>query len=397
MFRFVFSALLLAAASLAALAQPIAIGEAFRIHAPGLKEDRNILLSLPRGYALGQERYPVLYLLDGDAHLVHTRGTVDFLSRNGLMPDLIIVGIPNTQRTRDLTPTAGHFNNPDGTRQAVPGSGGGEAFLDFIEKTLIPHVEANYRTQPFRILAGHSFGALLAVHTLATRPQLFQGVIAASPSLTWNEDQPLHNLEALFRTRPSLRSTFFVSMADEEAGDKRPTRFERLQSLLKGAKAGDSFAWGARHFPEEDHGSVVLRTHYWGFRKIFDGWALPVDRQTRGFNGGLKELLAHYDKLSQRLGYPLRPPELVVNLAGYQALGRNNGAEALAIFRHNVALYPNSPNVHDSLGEALEKEGQKAEAATCYAKAVELAEQAKSPQLPIYIQNRDRMAKGGKN
>jgi tetratricopeptide (TPR) repeat protein len=111
----------------------------------------------------------------------------------------------------------------------------------------------------------------------------------------------------------------------------------------------------------------------------------------------LKELLAHYDKLSQRLGYPLRPPELVVNLAGYQALGRNNGAEALAIFRHNVALYPNSPNVHDSLGEALEKEGQKAEAATCYAKAVELAEQAKSPQLPIYIQNRDRMAKGGKN
>lgn len=395
MLRFVLSTLLLTAASLAGWAQPIAIGETFRIQAPNLGEERNILLSLPRGYAGGQERYPVLYLLDGDAHLTHTRGTIDFLARNGFMPDLIIVAIPNTRRTRDLTPTAGHFNRPDGTREAVAGSGGGEAFLDFIQKTLIPHVESTYRTQPFRILAGHSFGALFAVHALATRPELFQGVIAASPSLQWDEDLPLRKLEALFRAKPALRTTLYVSMADEEAGDKRPTRFERLQALLKGAKAGDGFSWAARHFAEDDHGSVVLLTHYWGLRKVFEGWRLPVDRETRQFPGGLKELKAHYEKLAQRLGYPVLPPELVVNLIGYQALGRNNGREAIAIFRHNVALYPKSPNVHDSLGEALEKEGQKAEAAACYAQAVALAEPAKHPQLQTYVQNRDRLAKGG--
>lgn len=393
MLRFILATLLLTAAGLAGFAQPITIGETFRIQAANLQEDRNILLSLPRGYAGGQERYPVLYLLDGDAHLVHTRATVDFLARNGLMPDLIIIGIPNTRRTRDLTPTVGYNNRPDGTREKVAASGGGEAFLDFIEKTLMPHVDSNYRTQPFRILAGHSLGGLLAVHTLASRPHLFQGVLAASPYLEWDENQPLRRLEDFLRTKPALRATLFASMADEEAGDARPNRFDRLQNLLKAAKAGDGFAWEARHFPEEDHGSVVLQTHYWGLRKVFEGWRLPVDRQTRQFPGGLKELTAHYEKLALRLGYPVQPPEAIVNTIGYQALARNNAGAALALFRHNAALYPASPNVHDSLGEALEKQGQKAEAAACYAKAVTLAEQVKDPRLPIFIQNRDRLLK----
>ena len=34
-----------------------------------------------------------------------TRGTADFLVQNGLMPPVIIVGVTNTDRTRDLSPT----------------------------------------------------------------------------------------------------------------------------------------------------------------------------------------------------------------------------------------------------------------------------------------------------
>lgn len=375
----------------------LAIGETFRLKAPTLGEDRLILLSLPLTYGTGRERYPVLYLLDGDAHFLHTRGTVEFLARNGLMPEVILVAIPSTHRTRDLSPTAEHFKNPDGTMGTVAGSGGGEAFLDFLEKTLVPHIEASYRTQPFRILAGHSLGGLLALHAMATRPHLFQGIVAASPALAWDHDQPLRLLDTFLLTRPNLRTTLFVSMANEEAGEPRPTRFERLRELLKGAKAGSGFSWEAKAFPDEDHGSVLLRSHYWGLRKVFEGWRPPVDPRTGQFPGGLKELKAHYERLAQRMGYPVPPPEGVVNTIGYQALARHNGGEALAIFRHNAALYPDSPNVHDSLGEVLEKEGHQAEAAACYARAVELAEKAQDARLPAYLRNRDRLAKGGKN
>lgn len=375
---------------------PVTIGEAFQLFAPTLQEERALLLSLPRGYGASLERYPVLYLLDGDAHFTHTRGTLDFLAQCGLMPQMILVGVPNTQRTRDLTPTRGRFVRADGTKGLVEGSGGGEAFLDFLETTLIPHVEANYRTQPFRILAGHSLGGLLAIHTLSTRPHLFQGLLAASPSLAWDEDQPLRRFEAFLRTKPTANLTLFVSMADEESGAERPNRFDRLQGLLRGIKRDSGLRWEARHFPEEDHGSVVLRTHYWGLRKVFEGWRLPVDGQTRRFMGGVKDLDAHYEGLSRRLGFSVTPPEILVNNLGYQALARNNLGAAMTFFRHNVALYPASPNVHDSLGEALEGDGKKAEAAACYAQAVALAQQARDLRLPVYMKNLERVRPASK-
>ena len=46
---------------------------------------------------------------------------------------------------------------------------------------LIPKIEGQYRTQPFRIFAGHSLGGLFAVHTMLTRPDLFNAYIAVSP------------------------------------------------------------------------------------------------------------------------------------------------------------------------------------------------------------------------
>lgn len=387
-------ALLMSLMALALQAQPnpiIPIGERFLIRAAPLTEERPILLSLPGSYGTSRDHYPVLYLLDGDAHFTHTRGTLDFLARCGLMPEVILVGIPNTQRTRDLTPTQGRIKRPDGSHGVVAGSGGGEAFLDFIEKTLIPQIEGRYRTQPFRILAGHSFGGLLALHALVTRPHLFQGIIAASPSLGWDEGQPLRGLEEFLQRKPKLKATLFVSMANEEAQDARPNRFDRLQGLLRGTKRESGIAWEARAFPDEAHGSVVLRSHYWGLKKVFEGWRMMVDGRSGAAFIGAKEVEAHYAQLSERMGFPVAPPELLLNDLGYLALARNNGAVALELFRLNVARHPKSPNVHDSLGEALEREGHKGEAAACYARALALAEASGDPRRGTYLANRDRL------
>ena len=122
--------------------EPITNAEAVRMTSKVLGEERTILVSIPRGYENGEGRFPVLYLTDGDAHLLHTRGTVDFLARNGLMPDLIIVGVTNTDRARDLTPTRAFRRQADGTTALVQSSGGAAKFLDFFEKELIPYVEA---------------------------------------------------------------------------------------------------------------------------------------------------------------------------------------------------------------------------------------------------------------
>src|SRR5262245_8192393 len=90
----------------------IKIGEKFSIQSKILNERRSYWLYLPQSYhekTFAPKRYPVLYLLDGGAHFHSTSGVVQFMGAgingNIQIPELIVVAIPNTQRTRDLTPS----------------------------------------------------------------------------------------------------------------------------------------------------------------------------------------------------------------------------------------------------------------------------------------------------
>jgi predicted alpha/beta superfamily hydrolase len=375
-----------------AVAEPITIGETITIESKILGEERTILVSTPAGYERNQERYPVLYMTDGGAHLTHTRGTVDFLVRNGLMPSVIIVGINNTDRTRDLSPTHASLTNDDGTVREFPTSGGAPKFLDFFEQELFPYIESHYRTVPYRVFSGHSFGGLFALNVFFTRPHMFGAVIAVGPSLRWDDELPLRQAASFFDDRKQLDAKLFVAMANEEEGDPKPTRLDRLEQSLKQA-ATDGFEWRVLRMPDETHGSAVLRAHYWGLREVFDPWRLPTDPETRAFVGGLAEFKKHYDGLSQRFGFEVVPPEQQVNQTGYQFLGREDFDGAIEVFRYNVKLYPNSANVYDSLAEGLENSGNLEEALANYSRAVKNGTEIDDDALPIYTANRDRVRK----
>lgn len=369
--------------------EPIIIGETITIDSKIMGEERTVLVSTPPGYEQTTERYPVLYMTDGGAHLTHTRGTVDFLARNGLMPQVLIVGVNNTDRTRDLTPTHIASRTIDGRTFESPTSGGAAKFLDFFEQELFPYVEANYRTVPLRLFSGHSFGGLFALDAMFTRPMMFRSVLAVSPSLSWDDDLPVRQAESFFNGRKDFNATLFVAMANEEEGDPTPTPLDRLEAVLTGSKA-EGFDWAVLRMPDETHGSVVLRAHYWGLRGIFAGWALPADPETGRFAGGVDELEAHYAGLSKKYGISILPGEQTVNGLGYQKLGAGDVEGAIDIFRYNVRLYPDSANVYDSLGEALENAGRPDEALASYSRAVENAAAVGDERLEIFTANRDR-------
>lgn len=369
--------------------EPITIGETVTIPSKILGEERTILVSIPPAYDQSSQRYPVLYLTDGGAHFTHTRGTVDFLARLGLMPQVIVVGVNNTDRTRDLTPTHVASRTIDGRVFESSTSGGASKFLDFFEQELFPFVEAHYRTLPLRFFTGHSFGGLFALNALFTRPEIFTAVIAVSPSLNWDDDLPNRQADSFFDGRDELNVTLFVAMADEEEGDPAPTRLDRLEKTLSEADTED-FEWAVMRMPDENHGSVVLRAHYWGLRKVFDGWQLPSDPETGRFVGGLDGIKAHYASLSKKYGVTVMPDETTVNAIGYQVLGRGEFDDAIAVFQYNVELYPGSANVYDSLGEALENASRPDEAYANYSKAVDNAARNGDERLEIFTTNRDR-------
>src|SRR5579859_7418127 len=126
------------------------------VHSKILNEDRTILVRMPAAAQRGKDKFAVLYLTDGDGHINEIGSTIDFLVNNDRMPPLIVVGIANTDRTRDLTPTRWDMKLPDGRVIPNPTSGGADRFLDFIQTELIPEIEKRYQTQPYRVFAGHS-------------------------------------------------------------------------------------------------------------------------------------------------------------------------------------------------------------------------------------------------
>lgn len=387
-----FALLALVLSAQAARAQapaPYELPERVQLKSQVLGEERTVLVRLPPGYAArAGERFPVLYMTDGDAHIQHTSGTVSFLARNARMPEMIVVGITNTDRTRDLTPTRVE-QMPGNPNVRFPTSGGADKFLKFIETELIPLVESKYRTQPYRALAGHSLGGLFAVHTMLTKPELFNSYIAVSPSLQWDNFVMIDRVKEFIKSRKEYNRTLFASLGNEpgDIGDA----FGLFQDELKRQQL-KGFVWEAVRYDDEDHGSVVLRSHYAGLRKIYDGWQFPRDPATGAVAGGLKGVEEHYRKLSERLSYTVLPPEALMNQVGYQLMGQGNMEEAVNAFKLNVERYPGSANVYDSLAEAYERGGKLDLALPNYEKAHALGLRTNDPNTNVYKTNFERVS-----
>ena len=367
----------------AAAGEPIEIGERVTLTSDVLGEQRTVFVSVPDGVG-GDVRAPVLVLTDAETQFDHTRATVRFLARNRLIPDMIVVGITNTDRTRDLTPSRADMRNADGALVELPTSGGADRFLDFIEDELLPFIEAEYPALPYRVFAGHSFGGLLATHGFVTRPELFSAAIAVSGPMLWDDRLVLREARTYFDDHDAAGRALFITVGDER--DVMTDAFEEMLDLLESVD-DEGFRFASRVFPDDDHGSLVLRSHERGLRFIFDGWQMPEDPATGWPAGTLEDAERHYARLSDRLGLQVAIPETTLNLMGYRLLGEERTEEALEVFRRATEVYPGSANVWDSLGEGLEAAGDLEAARDSYATAVRIGIDIEDPNLEIYRQH----------
>lgn len=198
-----------------------------------------IYLSVPRGEAPAQG-YPVIYVLD--ANLLFPVLSQQALMyqphamRDGREPVLVVgIGYPGDElfdiqaRAEDYTPPAADMS--DTGDQLADRHGGAERFLDFIEQELKPLVQSRYRVDPARqTLFGHSYGGLLTVHALLTRPQSFQNYLASSPSLWWNHKHVFGELAGFAEKRKVMRMSqrLLLNVGDrEQPADDLPQLSER--------------------------------------------------------------------------------------------------------------------------------------------------------------------------
>ncbi|MCB1037178.1 MAG: hypothetical protein KDD47_25340 [Acidobacteria bacterium] len=387
--RLAFCALMLSALGLLTAsvgwAEPVTIGQTDSLFSKVLDEQRDLMVYLPDGYATSEATYPVLYLLDARTRFHHTTGTVATLSDIGQIPEMIVVAVRNTDRTRDLTPPwtgPAPDDSVPGRAGAVEGGGGAGNFLRFLHEELVPYVEGKYRTAPFRILVGHSFGGLFAVHALVHDPDLFDAVLAISPSLWWDGGKSVDQAQALFEKRPDLHGRLFMTLASE--GADMLEQYRRMEALLK-YRAPAGLSWHSRVVDGEDHGSIPIVSVHAGLKAFFPRWQIPPFVR----EAGLAAVDAHYASLSGEYGYAIATPEGTINAMGYEALGGGETDKAVEIFRANIERYPSSANVYDSLGEALEAAGKLAEARDNYTRALKVSEGSNDPNRAAYQNHLD--------
>ncbi len=357
--------------------QQVVIGQTQRLHSAVLKEERTYQVYLPASYAWATDRrYPVLYVLDGRAHFLHTAGSVGYLSAQGEIPEMIVVALDSTVRIRDFTQT-------DWSTAWIGGGGAGN-FKRFLSTELLPSIDRAYRTDGFRVLSGHSAGGQFALYCLTSEPLLFQAYFALSPSLDWDNNLPQRSLEQSFESRRSLKAFLYVARSDD-AG--RPLAdYERLVETLK-TKSPQEFRWFSQAFPDETHSGIPLLGQIDALRHLYAGYRFHNDLLEKGLPFAAK----HFQEVSKTVGWPLAIPEAVINDLGYAALSGGKTQDAIALFKRNAEANPNSANAYDSLADGYAEAGMWKDAARAAERAVALATQFDHPRRSYFIQQARKM------
>ena len=322
---FFFSAMfaLLSFCALAQTDNKIVIGKVDSVYSNILGEQRKVWVYTP-GMSSGNHdtsnRYPVVYLLDGDAHFQSVVGMIQQLSEaNGNInfPQMIVVAIPNTDRTRDLTPTHIVSDLPNMDSNFSKNTGGGENFVAFMEKELMPHIDSLYPTQPYRMLIGHSFGGLTVMNVITNHTKLFNAYIAIDPSMWYDKERFLKATEQKLAQKKYDGIKLYLGIAntmpegmtidkmlkDTTAGTRHIRSIFAMDKFIKANKQ-NSLQFDSKYYADDDHGSIPMITEYDALRFIFNYYKLKFAPEdfTDSSLAFVTKYKTHYETVSKELG-----------------------------------------------------------------------------------------------
>lgn len=236
------------------------LGQTFTLESKVLGEQRVINVYLPPDYDKGGP-LPVMYMPDGGMNedFPHVVGIIDVSIKNAVIRPMIVVGIKNTERRRDLAPVT----EIAAEKERAPHAGGTGKFRDFIRDELKPEIARRYKITAESGIIGESAAGLFIVETFVLEPSLFDHYIAVDPSLWWNE----HHLVStdLYRL-VDLETPKTLYLANSSDGDAMGG-IETLTHAL--TSYAPPVTWTYEPMLDERHGTIYPRAALRGIRRIF--------------------------------------------------------------------------------------------------------------------------------
>jgi predicted alpha/beta superfamily hydrolase len=158
------------------------------VWSPQLRNRRDVDVYLPASYSGGRDRYPVVYMQDGQnlsdprtafAGTWELERVLERLAEGAIEP--IVVGVHNTAaRLAEYSPF------PDRRH----GGGEADAYLGFLVETLKPRIDRLFRTRLERestMILGSSMGGLVSLYACFRYPSVFGGAGVMSPSIWFGQ------------------------------------------------------------------------------------------------------------------------------------------------------------------------------------------------------------------
>lgn len=342
-----------------------------------LGDTRVFTVRPPVGYdTTGGPRYPVLYLLDGETNLGHAVAVTEFLAENGLMPEVIVVGVhAGSTRNADYLP-----ENP---RAGAP-SGDAEPFLAFLEGELVPFIEREYAAAPLRLISGHSFGGVFVTYAATVRSGVFRAFLTQSPFLDEAIGTPLIDRwesaasEMSDAVEGARDAYYFANLGDEP---DLVQNFDRVTALID--RPDDSIRGATLVERGATHMTTRLVGLYDGLQSYFaELW--PIDPSSL-LETGADGFISHLDSLDERFGYSVRYSETAFQSAAQLFLTLQRFEEGTVVASRYVEHHPDAVLAHFLLGSALAGGGDIDRGVASIERAIALYEADPTPALaPIH-------------
>jgi predicted alpha/beta superfamily hydrolase len=272
------------------------------IHSDIAQQDLTFHITLPRHYqSNGDTRYPALYTTSGKSRLEVLKSQVKWLSHVGFapLPQVLFISLPSINADK-LTSASGSLYS---------------LTTKIYEKEVIPYIEKNYRTHPYRLIEGFSSNANQLLSIFIEKPQLFNAYMIFSPALGLDKSNLIENLLTKKTDNSYQYRSLYLSLGSFE--ENRPL-FGKIQNQLKTWSASN--ITGLEILTEDLSKKNYLSAPIVGLtnaaEKIFS------DRQPNAelfVKTGIVGIEQHFKKLHLKYGYELDPSNIIVDLGFYYA------------------------------------------------------------------------------
>jgi hypothetical protein len=184
-----------------------------------LQEKRELTYYIPEGYSI-EKKYPLILVLDSEYLFDNVVANAKFYSAFGGMPQAIVVGVAQAKNGLRFEDCA--FGETSG----LPVDKANQ-FFEFLGMELIPYLEANYSTAPFKMFVGYDITANFGNFFLFKEDSLFNAYISISPTLAPEMENRVPERLAL------LEKKIFYNLIVENDNSKNTNRIKAMDMAIK--------------------------------------------------------------------------------------------------------------------------------------------------------------------